>query len=107
MRADIGGDLHKVEIGGPVLEAVGTAEGKDCKRAGVVDGHVARHACEETRTARQRERVVSMNKPTIVTEKRRRSERIAGSRDAGPTSRTHTPWSRHRRRLEGSCRSRT
>ena len=55
MRADIGGDLHKVEIGGPIAEGVGTAKGKDCEREGVVDGHVARHACEETGTARQRE----------------------------------------------------
>ena len=56
MRADIRGDLHKVEIGGPVAKGVGTAKGQDCKGAGVVDGHVTRHACEETGTARQKER---------------------------------------------------
>ena len=44
-RANVGGDLHKVEVGGPVANRVRAAEGDDDQGAGMVDGHVAGHAC--------------------------------------------------------------
>lgn len=45
MRADVGWDAHKVEIGGPVAEGMGAAEGEDDDLEGVVDGDVAGYAC--------------------------------------------------------------
>ena len=51
-RTDIGGDDRNVKIGGPVAEGVRAAECKYCESEGVVDGHVAGHACEESGAAR-------------------------------------------------------
>ena len=50
LRADVGCDKGKVEIGGPVAEGMRAAEGKDCKFEGMIDGYVASHACEGTGT---------------------------------------------------------
>lgn len=36
--ADVGGDAHGVEVGGPVADGVSAAKGKDCESEGVVDG---------------------------------------------------------------------
>lgn len=41
-------DLHEIEIGGPITERVRAAKGNHCKFTGMVDGHVASHACQES-----------------------------------------------------------
>ena len=45
LRANVGWDAHKVEIGGPVAEGMRAAERKDRELEGVIDGYVASHAC--------------------------------------------------------------
>lgn len=52
--ADIGRDKRKVKISRPIAEGMRAAEGKYCKSTGVINGYVARHACQDSTTARQR-----------------------------------------------------
>lgn len=45
LRADVGRDKRKVEIGQKVAQGMRAAERKDCTSEGVVNGYVAGHAC--------------------------------------------------------------
>ena len=47
-RTDVRRDLREVEIGRPVAERMRAAERNDRQGAGVVDGHVAGHACQDS-----------------------------------------------------------
>ena len=43
LRAEVGWDEHKVEIGGPVAEGMRAAEGEDGELEGVIDGYISSH----------------------------------------------------------------
>ena len=45
LRADVGWDEHKVEIGGPVADGMRAAECEDRELEGVIEGYVPSHAC--------------------------------------------------------------